>query len=150
MRLLRVRDIDFDRRQINLPGEISKTGKKTGNGRTLQMAAQLVTVMEEAGIRGAASDLFIFSEGLAPGKANVNINYFPEIFNRIKKSTSLPDSVKMYAIKHTRVCHMVIDKVPLYRIQQLTGHTTLAQLMVYLKGLHLIIDQDELLPSRDL
>lgn len=150
MRLLRVKHIDFDRKQINLPADISKTGKKMGKGRTIQMADQLVVLLEEAGIRGASPDSFVFTESLTPGKEPVLITYFPLAFERIKEATSLPFSVKMYAIKHTRVCHMVIDKVPLYRIQQLTGHATLAQLMDYLKGLHLIIDEDELIASRDL
>lgn len=114
------------------------------------MAAQLLDIFKEHGVIGQDPDHYVFTLDKRPGVTPLGVGYFNGIFNTIRKKLKLEDTVEMYAIKHTRVCHLVMDGVPLYRIQELTGHTTLEQLMVYMKGLKLIVDKRAPIHSRDI
>lgn len=150
MRLLKVGHIDVDQMMLHIPVYISKTGKSTGKGRSLPMASQLLNIFTENNIIGQNPDFYVFTLDMKPGTIPLGKGYFNKQFRKIRETLKLEDSVELYAIKHTRVCHLVIDGVPLYRIQELTGHTTLEQLMVYLKGLKLIVDKKVPIFSRDI
>ena len=93
-------------------------------------------------------DMYLFGKAFKPNTTPIYAKGYCRKFRKLKKNLNLPEDNTLYSFKHTRACHLAEDGVHLYRIQQITRHLTLANLMDYLKDMGVILEKKEPIKSR--
>lgn len=146
LRSFRVGNILFDRDLIRLDAEGTK-GRRDDH---IPLDPELKKYYLELDLDKLPADWYIFSNTRQPGPKQAWANMYAETFRPYRDQLQLTDDHTIYGLKHTRVIHLVLSKKSPYAIMQLTRHTTLDQLMAYLRDLGLTINYEAVEDSRKL
>lgn len=144
-RLMKRSYFDLQRKSMMVPGEISK------NGVTQYVPIDdefMKLLIDKIKIQNIQTDHYVFGTGYTPATTPIYAKAFSRKFLKVKNALKIHTDNTLYSFKHTRACHLVEDEVPLYRIQNVTRHLTLAALMDYLKDLNAVIDKPAPIKSR--
>lgn len=144
-RFMKRRYFNLSGRTMMVPAELSKNG-----------LTQYVPIddefynflVNELKIEKLDDDVYLFGKAFRPNGVPIYAKGYSRKFRKLKKYLNLPVDNTLYSFKHTRACHLAEDGVHLYRIQQITRHLTLANLMDYLKDMGVILEKKEPIKSR--
>ncbi|PPL00112.1 tyrosine-type recombinase/integrase [Parapedobacter indicus] len=144
LRLLKVGDIDLVSRRIMAPSDNTKS-KRT---QWIPIDDEFAQILRELNLHQYKITDYIFTSTGTPGPKSVCEGYFRKRFIKVRRAIYIPEGVTLYAFKHTRCIHMVEDGVKLTTIIKYTRHSTLAELMDYLKDMGIIIGEEVSIKSR--
>jgi integrase len=131
LRNLKINDIDWGRRTINVQREFSKVRKE----RRVSVPAFLVTILRDNyKLHECNRDFYIFSHNNEPGPTRLGKNNLRMKFNQVRTKLKMPDSYKFYSWKHTGGVMAVDLNIPLSDIQAQMGHESIATTLEYLKN----------------
>jgi integrase/recombinase XerD len=123
LRLIKISDVDVDRRQIHI---------RHGKGRKQRCVglSKLLTDKLPHYLSQVKPKVYLF-EGLTPGEpmGQRSIQY---IITEALQKTSIGKQVSMHTLRHSFATHLLEDGVDIHTIQQLLGHADLIQTLVYL------------------
>lgn len=123
VRLLKIADIDLDRKQIHV-----RQGK--GKKDRYVILSQLIASKFQFYLSAVQPKVFLF-EGETPGKpmGARSIQYaIKEALHR----TEIKKAVSMHTLRHSFATHLLEDGVDLHSIQRLLGHTDIHTTLVYI------------------
>lgn len=123
LRLLKIVDIDLQRKQIHI-----RQGK--GKKDRYVILADLLIDRFEKYINEVKPKVYLF-EGLTPGQemGERSIQY---VINVAVKKTDIKKAVSMHTLRHSFATHLLEDGVDIYSIQRLLGHADIRTTIVYL------------------
>lgn len=99
-------------------------------------------IKDKEGLYIPVSDEFI-KEYKKNGKVfEYEAGYYSEKFLLLRRKLELPESLKLYSVKHTRCCHLAEAGASPYTIMQLFGHSSLEVTMSYMRGLGVNINRE--------
>ena len=123
LRLLKISDVDLDRRQIHI--RQGKGKKDRYVNLSVLLAQKFQTYLSEV-----KPKVYLF-EGQEPGQpmGERSIQY---IVNEAVKKTSIQKDVSMHTLRHSFATHLMEDGVDIHSIQQLLGHNDIRTTIIYL------------------
>lgn len=128
LRLLRVSDINFEKRIIVIDESISK------NRRT-----QFVTIPEgffdllKNHVAGAEPEMYLFSKSnFRPGILETSARSIQDRWDKIKKELKLPDGITFYSLKDTGITHLLHSGVPMVKVRDQARHSDSSITEIYL------------------
>lgn len=146
LRLLRIGDIDLQRRLIQVPSENSKRNKT----QYIPIDDEFLNILLDMNLDRFNKYDYVFSIDGKPGEKPAYESYFRKQFIPVKKALDINNGETLYSFKHTRCIHLVEDGEKLHNIIKLTRHKTLAELMDYLKDMGVILGDEIKLKSRSI
>lgn len=130
-RLLKCKNVLFDRKLLFVPGSISKNKRDE----YIPMSEGLIDLLKSMGVDKAPPEYFIFSVQKKPSEKPASQNHFALQFKPFKDALGLGEDYTIYAWKHVRAIHLASDGVDPYEIMKLFRHTDLSTTMIYLRDL---------------
>ena len=123
LRLLKISDVDLDRKQIHI-----RLGK--GKKDRYVVLSNLLALKFNTYLNEVKPNVYLF-EGLIPGApmGERSIQYI--ISEALKKST-IKKQVSMHTLRHSFATHLMEDGIDIHSIQRLLGHSDIRTTMVYL------------------
>jgi integrase len=101
LRLLQIKNIDFTKMQINIPGNISKNKKN-------QSVAIPYPLFEQIKCWQICNEeYYLFSKVQRPGTAQIGINEMKIKFRKCCEEIKIPSMFKMYHFKHTGAVNFI-------------------------------------------
>ena len=123
---VQVKQLDFTRHCIIMPGEKTKTWEQ----REGRMDAELEQMLREH-IRYAKPDDYIFTSGMECGPTQISDKAFCKAWVRMKKALKLPDEYQLYSLKDTAINSMLKAGVDDLSVMQAAGHKDLSMTTIY-------------------
>jgi site-specific recombinase XerD len=123
LRLLKISDVDLDRKQIHIR---NGKGKKD---RYLTLSIYLAQTLQNY-LQEVKPQVYLF-EGQTPGQpmGERSIQY---VINEALQKTNIKKQVSMHTLRHSFATHLLEDGVNIQSIQQALGHSDMRTTMVYL------------------
>ncbi len=131
LRKLKIKDIDFVRSQITIPGPVAKTGKQ----RTVDVPDYVLSDMVAKGYGKASAKHYIITTSGKPGLRGVGRNYLYNHFRRVRNEAGIGQEYWLYAFKHTGMVEMKLAGVDWLDIRNQAGHQSLDQTIEYTQEL---------------
>lgn len=128
-RLLRVGDIDRERRCINIHNSVAKNKKTQQVG----ISADTLALMERLGVFAYSPDLYLFGHGGVPGTKPIGPSTLRERFTAYRKQLHIPDSRKLYAWKHTGAIVALDNGMDIIKLKDHLRHSSVNTTMQYAK-----------------
>lgn len=123
LRLLKIADVDSDRKQIHIR---QGKGKKD---RYVVLSALIADKLPNY-LSHEKPKIYLF-EGLTPGQpmGERSIQY---VINEALAKTEIKKDVSMHTLRHSFATHLLEDGIDLYSIQKLLGHSNIQTTIIYL------------------
>ena len=130
LRLMKIKQINFEARTITVINEISKN-KRT---ETVDMPNELHRIIvDEWQLHKYDSEMFVFGPNGKPGAQPLGENTMRERFNKYRDRLNLPKDIKYYSWKHSGAQELAIAGVNTYELQRHLRHRELATTESYLR-----------------
>ena len=129
MRLLQVRDIDVENKNITVRPELAKNRHKA----TVPINDAIVSMVERLGIKNYAPDMYVFGNRNYPSTAPVGKNTLRMRFNHYRDMLGIDPAVKFYSWKHTGAISMVNNGVSVWELQHHMRHSSVSTTEEYLR-----------------
>lgn len=128
-RLLRVGDIDRERRLVNIRNSVAK------NKRTQQVGINkdTLSLMERLGVFAYAPDLYLFGQGGVPGVKPLGKSTMRYRFRQYRKQLHIPASRTLYAWKHTGAINALENGIDPLKLKDHMRHANIDTTMQYAK-----------------
>lgn len=147
IKLLRIQNIDFSRRVINIPGFTYVHGKrvrmsKNGKSQTIvipepfieQLKNYLEEYRQQSLNTGTIPDhYFIFTAKRRPGERPVSHSYFNRRFRKMREALELPYDYNPYGFKHTGAIRLANSGASIKDIQMHARHHSLDETDKYIR-----------------
>ena len=130
IRLLQIKHVDLNARQIKAIGPTAKTGD-----RYVPISDELFNLINDMGLNDLPHNYYVFGKN---GKPNANLCYkdtFRNIYKPIKDKLGLDDKYTLYGWKHTRVVNLLMAGFTDQQVMSLTGHSDYQSFMAYKREL---------------
>lgn len=123
LRLLKIADVDVNRKQIHV-----RQGK--GKKDRYVVLANLIADKLPLYLKTVKPKTFLF-EGLTPGEpmGERSIQY---VVNEAIPKTSIQKNISMHTLRHSFATHLLEDGIDIYSIQKLLGHSNIQTTIIYL------------------
>ena len=123
LRMLKIADIDLDRKQIHI-----RQGK--GKKDRYVVLSNLIASKFEFYLGEVKPKIYLF-EGLTQGEpmGSRSIQY---VINEALQKTEIKKAVSMHTLRHSFATHLLEDGVDLHSIQRLLGHSDIRTTLVYI------------------
>ncbi len=123
LRLLKIVDVDLDRKQIHI-----RQGK--GKKDRYVILSEFIARRFQTYLNDVKPQVYLF-EGLTPGEVmgERSIQY---VINEALRKTDIQKQVSMHTLRHSFATHLLEDGVDIYSIQRLLGHSDIRTTIVYL------------------
>lgn len=128
-RLLKVGDIDRERRCVIIRNEIAKNKRSQQVGLT----NDTLTLMERLGVFAYHADLYIFGHGGVPGVKPIGVSTLRERFQDYRRALHIPESRKLYSWKHTGAIVALDNGMDLIKLKDHMRHADVSTTMQYAK-----------------
>jgi integrase/recombinase XerD len=123
LRLLKISDVDLDRKQIHI-----KMGK--GKKDRYVVLSEFISSRFHHYLQEVKPQVYLF-EGQTPGEpmGERSIQY---VINEALQKTEIKKDVSMHTLRHSFATHLLEDGLDIHSIQRLLGHSDMRTTMVYL------------------
>lgn len=123
LRLLKLSDVDVDRKQIHV-----RQGK--GKKDRYVVLAGIIADKLPLYLKEVKPKTYLF-EGLTPGEpmGERSIQY---VINEAVPKTSIQKDISMHTLRHSFATHLLEDGIDIYSIQRLLGHSHIQTTIIYL------------------
>lgn len=128
-RLLKVGDIDRERRVIRIVNSVSKNKKTQSVG----INEDTLRLMEELGVFAYAPHLFLFGQGGTPSEKPLGKSTMRERFLQYRRELHIDDSRKLYGWKHTGAIEALENGMDVVRLKDHMRHANIDTSMRYAK-----------------
>jgi len=123
LRLLKISDVDLERKQIHI---------RLGNGKKDRYVGLSILLAQKfkAYLQDVGPTVFLF-EGQTPSEpmGERSIQY---VINEALKRTSILKNASMHTLRHSFATHLMEDGVDIHSIQRSLGHADIRSTMIYL------------------
>lgn len=130
-RMLKIGDIDFDRRTITLPAKNAKVTERT----VKPLLDVFFKYLLEMNLQGYPPDYYVFTVSGVPGPKGAYQNCFQKRFKKVKDVFGLSKNHSLYGFRHSVVCDLLKSKAAWTEIMKYTGHETFDAFQEYAKSL---------------
>lgn len=136
--------IKIDKQIIELPSEITKTGKH----RMVTIPNELIIYLKNLKLDQINEKMYIFSTRFKPGKILKDSRYVGKRWTRLRKELNLPKTLQFYSLKDTGIVQMIRDGVSLEMVRDQAGHHSLEVTNKYVKIANAGAEEDIKVKSR--
>ncbi len=125
---LKIEDFNLKAGTITIPAECSKNKKK----QTVTVPKKVLKYALELGIFSEPIQYFIFSDGLRPGRNEIDPKIFRDHWGKLRKPLGLLKEWKFYSLKDTGITEMLkSDKVQTIEVRDQARHSSLSITDIY-------------------
>ena len=125
---LRIEDFNVKACTITIPAECSKNKKK----QTVTVPKKVLTYALELGIFSEPIQYFIFSDGLRPGRDEIDPKIFRDHWGKLRNQLGLLREWKFYSLKDTGITEMLKSKkVQTIEVRDQARHSSLLITDIY-------------------
>ena len=125
---LRIEYFNLKAGTITIPAECSKNKKK----QTVTLPKKVLMYALELGIFSEPIQYFIFSDGLRPGKNEINPKIFRDHWAKLRKPLGMRSEWKFYSLKDTGITEMLkSQKVSTIEVRDQARHSSLSITDIY-------------------
>jgi len=137
IRLLQIKHIDLNTRQIKVAGYRGKTGD-----RFVPICNELHDLIKEMKLDRMPIEYYVFGQGKRPSESPVFDDYFRDRYRPFKIKLGLDKNYTLYSWKHTRVVTLITAGFDDNQVMTLTGHRDRAGFEAYKRDL--VIDNSSM------
>ncbi|WP_028295405.1 tyrosine-type recombinase/integrase [Olivibacter sitiensis] len=130
IRLLQVKHIDLNARQIKAIAPTAKTGD-----RYVPISDELMELIQSMSLTELPLNFYVFGRGNKPSEFKTNKDGFSVRYKPIKDQLGLDNKYTLYGWKHTRVVNLLMAGFSDQEVMTLTGHTDYQSFMAYKREL---------------
>jgi integrase len=130
IRMLQIKHIDLNARQIKAIGPTAKTGD-----RFVPISDELFHLINEMGLAELPLNFYAFGKHCIPSEFLCNKDAFRNKYKPIKAKLGLDDKYTLYGWKHTRVVNLLMAGFTDQQVMSLTGHSDYQSFMAYKREL---------------
>ncbi len=123
LRLLKIADVDLDRKQIHI-----RLGK--GKKDRYVVLSNLLIRKFELYLNEINPKVYLF-EGNTPGEP-MGTRSMQYVINEALQKTNIRKAVTMHTLRHSFATHLLEDGIDIHSIQRLLGHTDIRTTIIYL------------------
>lgn len=128
MARLRIEFFNLKAGTITIPAECSKNKKK----QTVTLPKKVLMYALELGIFSEPIQYFIFSDGLRPGRNEINPKIFRDHWAKLRKPLGMQSDWKFYSLKDTGITEMLkSQKVSTIEVRDQARHSSLSITDIY-------------------
>lgn len=128
MTRLKIGDIKLKAGTITIPAECSKNKKR----QSVTMPKKVFKYILELGILSEPIQYYIFSDGLRPGRNEIDPKIFRDHWGKLRKPLGLRKEWKFYSLKDTGITEMLKSKkVPTIEVRDQARHSSLLITDIY-------------------
>lgn len=128
-RLLRVGDIDRERRCVMVRNDVAKNKRSDAVG----INQDTLSLMERLGVFAYAPELYIFGQGGVPGVKPLGKSTMRYRFRQYRKQLHIPASRTLYAWKHTGAINALENGIDPLKLKDHMRHANIDTTMRYAK-----------------
>jgi site-specific recombinase XerD len=140
LRMLKIKDIDFNIQKITISAEVGKTGATVGK-RSIPICQELMDIINEENLRGLPGDYFIFGPKGLPGESHLGVTYFSDMYKMVKEDINIDPNFTIYSFKHTRVVDLLVAGFDPIKVMYITGHSDWSSFQKYIRELGAVMDK---------
>ena len=129
LRLLQVRDIDIQHKQIVVMAANAKNRSKA----VVPVPDNLIEHILRLGIMNYAPDMYVFGKYNVPSRKPTGKNTLRERFNRYRDDLRIDKRVKFYSWKHTGAISMVENGASVWELQAHMRHSSITTTEDYIR-----------------
>ena len=130
LRLIKIRDINFEESIIH----IQKLNAKTKKERYITMPDELSVYLKNYGVEKADSNLYLFGKKHKIGDKPVSVNNLRERFNVFRNKHGISKEIKFYSWKHTGGTDLIHMKLlSIIQLQNHFGHGRISSTEKYIE-----------------
>lgn len=118
--MLKIADIDYDKKVLTVPGSVAKNH----HARMLGIPDDMMGYFET--LRDLDKKLYIFSDGYKPGRVEKNTRDVGRTWSIMRNKLKLPASYQFYSLKDTGITEMLEAGVPAKFVKDLADHHSLS------------------------
>jgi len=134
LRLLKIKDIDFDEQTVF----VSKERAKSGRNRIVLIPSVFMDIIKnDYELHKYPQELFVFGiedKKYGPGQKPVGKNTMRHRFNRIREKCGMPLEYKFYSWKHTGAMAMIRNGASIFEVSTHMGHVDKASTEHYINN----------------
>ena len=125
---LKIDDFNLKSGTITIPADCSKNKKK----QSVTVPKKVLQYALELGIFSEPIQYFIFSDGLRPGRNEINPKIFRDHWGKLRSALGLRKEWKFYSLKDTGITQMLKSKkVPTIEVRDQARHSSLSITDIY-------------------
>ena len=129
LRLLQVRDIDIEHKQIIVRAANAKNRSKS----VLPMDEYLTARIVSLGVTNYAPDMYVFGTYNVPSRKPVGKNTLRNRFNKYRDDLGIDKRIKFYSWKHTGAISMVENGASVWELQAHMRHSSITTTEDYIR-----------------
>lgn len=129
LRLLQVRDIDLEHRQITIPAEHAKNRCKD----VVPINEQVAEQIRRLGIMSYAPEMYVFGTYNVPSAKPMGKNTLRNRFNKYRDDLGISKRIKFYSWKHTGAISMVENGASVWQVQAHMRHASITTTEDYIR-----------------
>lgn len=129
LRLLKIKDIDRNRKIITIPADIAKNKTTQSVG----IPDRVLQLMEALGIFQYSGDLYVFGRNGCPGHLPFGKNTMRNHFNKFRDALHISKEKKFYSWKHTGAISSYDNGMPITELKDHLRHSSIMTTEEYLK-----------------
>lgn len=122
---LRWRDVDLQKGVIVLPAARHKTGKKTGEPRTIGLPAVAQALIARQ--PGGDPDDFVFNPAKGAGAITLS-----SVWRKVREEAQLPEGIGLHGLRHSLASHLAMGGAQAAEIMTALGHRQLSTAQKYI------------------
>lgn len=119
IRMLKIKNIDFENMVIDLPASISKNHHE----RIIPLHGDMWDYIQK--LKHLDKNCFVFSSGFKPGKKQMGIHAIGKAWVKMRESIGLSSDYQFYSLKDTGITEMLEAGVPPKLVKELADHHSL-------------------------
>jgi len=112
---------------------VTSSSAKNGHLRTATIPDSLMPFLVQWDFNRAASEEFIFSDGMLPGKVPVNPREWSRKWSNMRRELKIPAPMKLYSLRDTGIVQLLRDGVSPDDVMRHADHSSLAVTSIYLR-----------------
>lgn len=116
--MLRIQDIDMDKKCIHIKSHVAKTHYS----RTCAVSDEVIALLNKLHLEQYPKDYYLIGKGMMPSNEEISLPRFRKRWSVLRDDLGLPKEMQLYSLKDTGITEMLQANIPVITVRDHAGH----------------------------